>query len=205
MPHHSAKHPNVQICLLTVLCIACCVAWKSAEKAEALLNNRALLVFNAALGFATTAYSGFLLTQAEGVALWNTAVLPVRWIASGLSCAVGLVEILESRGRLPHAGWTGTTAMLAHLSEAFILFAFVHVAIATGTPNAVAGAESLVGGENALLFWGGAVGLGLLVPFALGLVKSDAAKLAAGSAAILGALFLRASVLVAGVYDPMIF
>lgn len=134
MPHHSAKHPNVQICLLTVLCIACCVAWKSAEKAEALLNNRALLVFNAALGFAATAYSGFLLTQAEGVALWNTAVLPVRWIASGLSCAVGLVEILESRGRLPHAGWTGTTAMLAHLSEAFILFAFVHVAIATGTP-----------------------------------------------------------------------
>lgn len=205
MPQHSAKHPNVQICLLTVLCIACCVAWKSAEKAEALLNNRALLVFNAALGFAATAYSGFLLTQAEGVALWNMAVLPVLWIASGLSCAVGLVEILESRGRLPHAGWTGTTAMLAHLSEAFILFAFVHVAIATGTPNAVAGAESLVGGENALLFWGGAVGLGLLVPFALGLVKSDAAKLAAGSAAILGALFLRASVLVAGVYDPVIF
>ena len=33
--------------------------------------------FNAALGFAATAYSGFLLTQAEGVALWNTAVLPV--------------------------------------------------------------------------------------------------------------------------------
>lgn len=79
----------IGICLLTVLCIACCVqlllAWKSAEKAEALLNNHALLVFNAALGFAATAYSGFLLTQAEGVALWNTAVLPVLWIASGLS------------------------------------------------------------------------------------------------------------------------
>ncbi|MFR6359686.1 MAG: NrfD/PsrC family molybdoenzyme membrane anchor subunit [Sutterella wadsworthensis] len=136
----------IGICLLTVLCIACCVqlllAWKSAEKAEALLNNHALLVFNAALGFAATAYSGFLLTQAEGVALWNTAVLPVLWIASGLSCAVGLVEILESRRRLPHAGWIGTTAVLAHLGEAFILFAFVHVAIATGTPGAVAGAES---------------------------------------------------------------
>lgn len=199
----------IGICLLTVLCIACCVqlllAWKSAEKAEALLNNRALLVFNAALGFAATAYSGFLLTQAEGVALWNTAVLPVLWIASGLSCAVGLVEILESRRRLPHAGWIGTTAVLAHLGEAFILFAFVHVAIATGTSGAVAGAESLVGGENALLFWGGAVGLGLVVPFALGFVRSDAAKLAAGSAAILGALFLRASVLFASVYDPVIF
>lgn len=199
----------IGICLLTVLCIACCLqllaVWKSPQKAEALLNSRALLVFNAALGFAATAYSGFLLTQAEGIALWNTAVLPVLWIASGLSCAVGLVEILESRGRLPHASWVGTTATLAHLGEAFVLFAFVHVALAAGTPGAVTGAASLVSGDNALLFWGGAVGLGLVFPFALGFVKSDAAKLAAGSAAILGALFLRASVLFAGVFDPVIF
>lgn len=199
----------IGICLLAVLCIACCLqlllAWKPSEKAEAILNNRGILLFNAALGFAATAYSGFLLTQAAGVALWNTAVLPVLWIASGLSCAVGLIEILESRGKLPHAAWTGTTATLAHLGEAFVLFAFVHVALATGTPGAVAGARSLVSGANSMLFWGGAVGLGLAVPFALGFVKSDSMKLAAGSAAILGALFLRASVLFAGVYDPIIF
>ena len=81
----------------------------------------------------------------------------------------------------------------------------MHVALATGTPGAVAGARSLVSGANSMLFWGGAVGLGLAVPFALGFVKSDSMKLAAGSAAILGALFLRASVLFAGVYDPIIF
>lgn len=40
----------IGICLLTVLCIACCLqllaVWKSPQKAEALLKNRALLVFN---------------------------------------------------------------------------------------------------------------------------------------------------------------
>lgn len=33
--------------------------------------------FDAVLGVAATAYSGFLLTQAVGVPLWNTAIIPV--------------------------------------------------------------------------------------------------------------------------------
>ena len=69
-------------------------------KGSALGMRCGLLAFDAVLGVAATAYSGFLLTQAVGVPLWTTAAIPVLWIFSGLACAVGLIEILAAAGKL---------------------------------------------------------------------------------------------------------
>ena len=149
------------------------------------------LWFNGVLGLAATAYSGFLLTQAVGIPLWTTASLPILWVFSGLACAIGLVEILASTNRLSYEGlsWLSLTANLVHIGEAIVLFAFLQVAFA-GTPGAAAGA----------------VGLGIVVPVILGNLKGGASlKLVSGVCAIIGALCLRASVLFAGVFDPVIF
>ena len=195
----------IGICILAVLCVV--TVWESFRLSQG--HNGALtckysLWFNAALGVAATAYSGFLLTQAVGVPLWTTAVLPILWIFSGLACAVGLVEILASTNRISHEGlgWLPMTANLVHVGEALVLFAFVQVAL-SGSPGAVAGAHHMLGDA---MFWGGAVALGIVVPMVLGNLKgASALKLLGGIAAILGALCLRASVLFAGAFDPVIF
>ena len=115
-----------------------------------------------------------------------------------------LVEILASTNRLSYEGlsWLSLTANLVHIGEAIVLFAFLQVAFA-GTPGAVAGAQGMLGDT---MFWAGAVGLGIVVPVILGNLKGGASlKLVSGVCAIIGALCLRASVLFAGVFDPVIF
>ena len=200
------------ICILAVLCIATVIESflvLSAEKkgAPTCVGCSGVAWFNAILGVAATAYSGFLLTQAAGVALWNTAALPVLWILSGLACAFGLVEMLESGKQLdvhaPH-GLT-TAADVAHIAEALVLFAFVQSAF-SGTPGAVAGAEALVTGAQATLFWGGAVFVGIVVPLVMNRIGKSLPNLGliTGVAAIVGALALRAAILFAGYFDPVL-
>ena len=146
--------------------------------------------------------------QAVGVPLWTTAVLPVLWVFSGLSSAVGLMEVerLCPKSDTKNIAWLGHVAHLAHWGEAFVLFAFVSVAF-SGTPAAVAGASSLVSGDNAALFWSGAVGIGIIVPILVSWFCHGSKQMGAiaGLCAILGALALRASVLFAGAFDPVIF
>ena len=200
------------ICILAVLCIATVIESflvLSAEKkgVPTCVGCCGVAWFNAILGVAATAYSGFLLTQAAGVALWNTAALPVLWILSGLACAFGLVEMLESGKQLdvhaPH-GLT-TAADVAHIAEALVLFAFVQSAF-SGTPGAAAGAEALVTGAQATLFWGGAVFVGIVVPLVMNRIGKSLPNLGliTGVAAIVGALALRAAILFAGYFDPVL-
>lgn len=202
----------IGICILSVLCIVTVLQswalWSGEKKGKACpwATSRGMAVFDAVLGVAATAYSGFLLTQAAGVPLWTTAVLPVLWICSGLASALGAVEMLAASDKLDgHPGWLRCTANIAHVAEAFVLFAFVHVAF-SGAPGAVAGAQNLLSGDASSLFWGGAVVLGIAVPLALSGVKDNKAVVFAGGlCALLGALALRASVLFAGCFDPVIF
>lgn len=152
-------------------------------------------------------YSGFLLTQAAGVPLWNTAVLPVLWIFSGLGCAVGLAELLAASGKLEtgHPSWLGGTAWGVHLGEAFVIFAFIQSAW-TGTPGAAAGAESLLMGGASLIFWAGAIGLGIVMPILCTFLKEHRSMVMLGGlCSIIGALALRASVVFAGYFDPVIW
>ena len=198
----------IGICILAVTCVVTVVQAWGWMKGARWADSRGLLGLDAILGFASTAYSGFLLTQAVGVPLWTTAVLPVLWVFSGLSSAVGLIEIerLCPKSETAGASWLGHVASLAHWGEAFVLFAFVSVAL-SGTPGAAAGAESLLSGDNATLFWTGAIGVGIILPILLSAFAHGSKKAFAfgGLCAILGALALRASVLFAGAFDPVIF
>ena len=199
------------ICLLAVLCIATVIesflVLKADEGKCAILESKAVAWFNAILGVGATAYSGFLLTQASGVPLWNTAALPVLWILSGLACAFGLVEILESAKTLDVHAPAGlmTAADIAHIAEALVLFAFVQLAF-SGTPGAVASAETLVSGAGATLFWGGAVVVGIAIPLVMNRIGKSLPNLGliTGVAAIVGALCLRAAILFAGYFDPVL-
>lgn len=196
----------IGICILAVTCVVTFLQSFFILRGCDCAMSRGILAIDAFLGVAATAYSGFLLTQAVGVPLWTTAALPVLWIFSGLACAVGLIEILEATGNLEggRPAWLHAAAWSVHGGEAFVIFAFVLVALA-GTPGAVAGAQNLLSGDACMLFWVGAVLLGLVVPCLAGLVKGAPAAILGGAAAILGALGLRAAILFAGTFDPVIW
>ena len=196
----------IGICILAVLCVVTVVqSWMIAKNCPCGMG-KGLLVLDAVLGVAATAYSGFLLTQAVGVPLWTTAAIPVLWIFSGLACAVGFMEILIASGKLdaPKPAWLHTAGWAVHGGEAFVVFAFVLTALA-GTPGATAGAECLLSGSSSMLFWTGAVGLGLVVPMLAGISTGVTSGCIGGACAIVGALCLRAAILFAGTFDPVIW
>ena len=204
----------IGICLLVVQCCATLfyslvfagVIFKS-EGCRRLIQcdcfNRAL----AAIGVAVTIYSGFLLTQAVGVTLWNTALIPLLWIMSGMASAMGCIELLAISGRLPHEKvlWSRRTSLWVEAAELFTIFAFVHVAMSSTSAAARAGAEALVSGPQSVMFLAGAVLCGSLIPLGINLATRSRSAVAVGAAlGILGALLLRASVLFAGYYEPIL-
>lgn len=204
----------IGICILAVLCVVTVIQswgiWQAGKAGtplgESWAESKCLLMFDAVLGVAATAYSGFLLTQAVGVPFWTSGALPVLWIFSGLACAMGLAEVMGAAGKLEGGSrpWFPQAANIIHLGEAFVLFSFVHVAF-QGSPGAAAAAQNLLSGSASALFWAGAVGHGLVVPMVLSFTHGKGAVIAGGVCAILGALALRASVLFAGTFDPIIF
>ncbi len=205
----------IGICILTVLCIwtvlqsAIILGWLRIKGIAELLDNPWLYRINGVIGLVATAYSGFLLTQAAGIPLWNTAMIPTIWVVSGFSCALGLVEFLVGIDRISYSEvpWITKTSNIADSLEGVAVFAFVLIAF--GGEHAVrAGAEYLILGEGALMFWMGAILLAIVLPIFINLTfakRSHKANIVGGASAMVGALFLRASVLFAGFYAPILF
>ena len=204
----------IGICLLVVQC--CLTLFYSCVFAGVIFKGeccRKLVAgdwFNwiaAAVGVAATIYSGFLLTQAVGVTLWNTALIPLLWIMSGMASAMGCIELLAISGRIPHEKvlWSRRTSLWVEAAELFTIFAFVHVATSSTSAAARAGAEALLSGPQAMMFLVGAVLCGSLIPFAINLTTRSHKVVAVGAVlGIVGALLLRASVLFAGYYEPIL-
>ena len=160
-----------------------------------------------AFGVAVTIYSGFLLTQAVGVTLWNTALIPLLWIMSGMASSIGVIELLMVSGRLPQEKvfWSRRTALWVEAAELFTIFAFVHVATSSTSVAARAGAEALLSGPQSAMFWFGVIVFGSVIPLSINLLTRNHKALAVSATlGIIGALLLRASVLFAGYYEPVI-
>ncbi len=204
----------IGICILSVFCVWTliqCVfmlGWLRSDAMDSFLGGVWNYRINGLLGLAATAYSGFLLTQAQGISLWTTAMIPTLWVVSGLSCGLGLIELLIGLGKINYddVPWITKTSNVADSLEALAIFALLSIALG-GDSASVAGAERMICGDGALMFWGGAILLGIIVPIFINLTfakYSHKANIIGGSSAIIGALFLRASVLMAGYFAPIL-
>lgn len=203
------------ICLLALQC--CLTVFYSfvfagilfkGEGFQRLIKNDWFNRIVGAFGVAVTIYSGFLLTQAVGVTLWNTALIPLLWIMSGMASSIGVIELLMVSGRLPQAKvfWSRRTALWVEVAELFTIFAFVHVATTSTSAAARAGAEALITGPQSTMFWFGVIIFGSIIPLSINLMTRNHKALAVSATlGIVGALLLRASVLFAGYYEPVIF
>lgn len=121
-------------------------------------------------GVVAALYTGFLLNASAAVLLWQSALLPVLFLLSSLSCgmAVLLASLAFVRSRRPIEE---QACLLAHIdsglivAEAIALTVFlVQDAVVLGAGDSVA---ALVFGELSSAFWIGLVVIGLGMPFAV--------------------------------------
>jgi formate-dependent nitrite reductase membrane component NrfD len=150
------------------------------------------IVFGAAVGV----YTGVLLNTMVARPLWNTSVLPVLFLVSGLSAAAATLHLAAKmfgqrpapRGMVagafaalgqplgPHTPARRTAESLQRADVALLAFELVLiflllVGLATSTASHAAASGLLFSGRYAVLFWGGVVVVGIAVPLALQLLE----------------------------------
>ena len=151
---------------------------------------------NIVFGIAVGVYTGILLNTMVARPLWNTSVLPVLFLVSGLSAAAaglhlaarvfgkrpapqGMVSgALAALGQplgpqppAPHTAESLQRADVALLAFELVLIFLLLIGLATSSASHGAAAGLLFGGRYAVLFWGGVVVVGILVPLALQLLE----------------------------------
>ena len=154
---------------------------------------------NIILGLGVCIYTGILLGSLRARAYWNTPILPVLFLLSGLSTGVAAQALLA--GAWPYRG-SAADVEAAHAAlrsldltlivfEIMVLFLYVvMMRLAAGEVAARIAAKWLAG-QKSLSFWGGLVVLGLVAPGLLYLIPSAAAHLAAPVLILIGGLILR--------------
>lgn len=128
-----------------------------------------LEVAGSVLAVCVAAYTGALLGVCKTFPLWNTAILPVLFLASAMStgaASVFLAALLRCRNEFHQI----TAALKLHLVFPVVETVLVVALLFVTQYNSVAGLESvasLVAGSWAPLFWVGFAVIGLCGPLAM--------------------------------------
>lgn len=163
-----------------------------ARWSDALLVPRRLALLgwlNVAFGIGVGIYTGILLNTMVARPLWNTSVLPVLFLVSGLSAGAAAMHLatrffgarpapqgmlaglvaafVQPLGPEPPAKSTVDTLIRADivlLVVEFVLLLLLVLGLLTSTASHAQAAQLLLGGPYTLAFWGVIVGAGILVP-----------------------------------------
>ncbi len=126
------------------------------------------------LGIGVGAYTGFLLSAAHKIALWNTSVLPVLFLVSGLSCAGAftlLVGVLKDKVKRQNdiAHYLLKFDFFAIIAEFLLIVALFMVVKSASTSGAESVANALSANSLGLMFYIGVIGFGMALPIILDL------------------------------------
>jgi len=153
---------------------------------------RGLGLANIGFGIAVGIYTGILLNTMVARPLWNTAVLPLLFLVSGLSAAAAAVHLAtvvfpgrpaprsliggalaamtQPLGPQPPEKSTVNSlirADVALLVAELVLIALLLLSLATSSLSHVEAAKLLFAGHYGVVFWGLVVAAGILVPIVL--------------------------------------
>lgn len=151
---------------------------------------------NIVFGVAVGVYTGILLNTMVARPLWNTTVLPVLFLVSGLSAAAAALHLsakafgrrpapqgmvsgalaalgqpLGPQAPAPHTAESLQRADVALLAFELVLIFLLLVGLVTSSTSHGAAASLLFHGRYAAMFWGGVVLLGIVLPLALQLLE----------------------------------
>ncbi|MGI2176099.1 cytochrome c nitrite reductase subunit NrfD [Shewanella ulleungensis] len=163
-----------------------------------------LIIFSIALG----AYTGFLLSAQPRFPMLNNPVLPLLFLASGLSSG-SAISLLG--GVLLNGNPNGKEVHFIHrveipliLGEIVLMFTFFAGLILSGGQSKAAAFTAIGEGVWGWVFWFGIMGLGLSAPLAMNLFMTATSKrkfsYVAGTAclSLLGVILLRNFILYTG-------
>ena len=156
------------------------------------------------------AYIGFVLGVINAIPFWNTALMPVLFTVYSLLGGAGLTLGLLLG--------TGSTAIELNMVKAIVNWLLVIAVVVLGiylwisyhvNPVVKHSVIQLIKGRASLYFIGGVVILGMVIPLAVAVLGflyqiPDALILFGVACELVGAFFLRYSILKVGVYAPTI-
>lgn len=161
----------------------------------------------ALLAVVVMVYPGLLLGVAKGIPLWNTSILPLLFLVSGLETGIAAIAAIA----LPFAGTfgansfhqLGTADITLIFTQLIVLGAYFEIIRHSGM-TALASIRLF----KTTLFIGGVLLAGLLLPLLLllfsvtvtGIIALQTLALIASLLLLAGGLFLRYSIIRAGVY-----
>lgn len=172
----------------------------------------ALVVIADIFAFCAIIYGGFAMNYVNGIPLWNTALLPVLYVISGLWGGAELtLGVFLIKGEMV-SGIAVEEAIRILLIGFLLLIPVFLVSVRYTSSTGRAAVKYMVLGKWAPLFWILVVSMGMVVPliavitsFRLGLEATPEAWLyAAIFAGLLGDLATRYLILRCGLYNPLI-
>jgi formate-dependent nitrite reductase membrane component NrfD len=122
---------------------------------------------NIVLGIGLGLYTGILLNTMVARPLWNSALLAPLFLVSGLSAGAATLHLAGGRRTEPAVGRDLMRADLVFLALELLLIALLIGHLLAASASHAAAAGLLLGGPYTMVFWGGVVGAGLLLPMAL--------------------------------------
>jgi protein NrfD len=154
---------------------------------------------NIVLGLGVCIYTGILLGSLRARAFWNTPVLPVLFLVSGISTGVAAQSLLAGSWpcHVPTGELGAVHAALRSCDLALLIFELILVFVYVGMMRFSAGpvtariAAQWLTGRMRWPFWGGLVGLGLAFPAMLYGLSSAAGGQTAPFLVLIGGVVLR--------------
>jgi formate-dependent nitrite reductase membrane component NrfD len=169
-----------------------------------------LAVVNGIFAFGVILYTGLLLKSMKSIHFWDTPLIVILFVLSALSTGV-ISLVLSSLNYLAGNGNGDVLNVLLRVDLILIFFESLVLAFYLGTMSGTSEAShksvsSLLLGDLKLLFWGGVVLCGLVIPlvlksievFSMGL-ETAGLVFVSSLMILIGGLLLRYSILAAGV------
>ncbi|MBI2372183.1 MAG: polysulfide reductase NrfD [Deltaproteobacteria bacterium] len=158
-------------------------------------------------------YPGLVLSYSPSIPFWNTALIPLQFLAYAFASALGLALIYGATGLAPPASSQTWLLLLGGILALCLLLFVAHLLGAAYTrATARESARLLVSGHLAAPFLGGGLVLGLAVPLLAVLFARPWAGgppdtvlvLLAGALTLPGNLLSKYGVIRAGIYPPFL-
>ena len=159
--------------------------------------------------FGVAMYTGFALNVVKAVPFWNSALLPVLFIAFGVLGGFGLSVLIALGGGGINIAIAEVGVRWLLIINAILIVMYLWSATYMGA-TAKHTVMELIRGSLTSIFWIGVVLLGIIIPITISVTSyfvgeaSSALLLTAVISEIIGGLALRYVVLKAGVYTPLL-
>jgi formate-dependent nitrite reductase membrane component NrfD len=153
-------------------------------------------------------YMGFAYTASKGIPFWNSPLHPALYIAYAFRGGIAVLLIVAATSGTTAADdgllklWIGVTAIVA------VFFALeLQGALAGGNIAARRSVREILAGRGALIFYGGTLVVGLIVPvllLSMAMATSPTAMALIGLTSAAGDFFMKLSTVKAGIHIPLV-